>query len=141
MNTNIRGKRRRLATGHRWGDWFLNAERLLLEYRPNTDEYLDIEAGCEYYIPLQELMSWSGYDRWLAQLRSKTWVTPKLLSDFTAAFDAIFEPEKNLTDWGGMSRSELERRLFRLDKETAAMRHEYAEHVYEEKIAREEDEG
>ena len=112
----MRPNLRKFATGDRWGDWFLNAELSLLEYRPGVAEYRDTEWTCRYYVPLRELRSWSGLNRWIEHLSAKNWASGKVLTDFRTAASEIFYPREHDSP-GEPSKDYFERRFVILSEE------------------------
>lgn len=91
---------RKLRTGDRWGDWFLNAERNLLEYRPGATEYRNIAEGCDYYVPLTRMVNANGVAEWTSHLNGQKWMTATVIGDFQSAIRDIFHPEINFKEQG-----------------------------------------
>ena len=80
------------AHGDCWGNWELDAERLLLVYRG---------AGLhKYEIPIREMNSSAEMLDWIFQLNSKTWITRKDIGDLVEALDDLFRPQANLCSGG-----------------------------------------
>jgi hypothetical protein len=100
-----------LFQGKRWGQWVLDAERLVLVFRGEPvprGNGSGVTFGVEgytaflgmYEIDIEWIRQSSQVLDWIFQFNATRWATPEVMKDLLAAFRAIFHPQVNLCSFG-----------------------------------------
>jgi len=71
-----------------FGEWTYDRHLLTLTFR-------DV-----YEIDLERIRDSASMLDWIFQVQAKRWATPAVMNDLLAAFQAIFDPQRNLCSWG-----------------------------------------
>lgn len=101
-----------LFHGRRWGQWFLDVERLTLVFDAWQEERGNGSGRTEgvpkytayfgkYEVDLETIRHSAGMLDWVFQISNKSWATRAVTKDLLNAFDSIFHPQANL--WSGHS--------------------------------------
>lgn len=81
-----------LFHGRRWGDWYLDVERLCLVHKE--------EDRWNYEVDIERIRDSATLVDWLYQARGKDWATPTVMYDLMEALDCLFDVQKYLCSWG-----------------------------------------
>ena len=101
-----------LFHGRRWGQWFLDVERLTLVFDAWKEERGDGSGrtegvpkytGCfgRYEVDLETIRHSAGMLDWVFQISKKGWATRAVTKDLLNALDSIFHPQENLCSGHG----------------------------------------
>ena len=92
--------RERIAHGHEWGPWRLNARNLTLIHVPE-----------DYEIDLESCVSSARVLDWIFQVSTKTWCTKDDAADLLTALHDVLDPQANLCSFGVDKRFAVTRHL------------------------------